>query len=139
MSFNSLGLMALLLPFFNIASVPIFTPANHEIASAYRAPIASEVSTITTSSASSSTVAVTTDTNGVATTTVVHAPYGVRTSVILTDLNGEMHTAASTTPLTKADVAAQLRREEAFQSKLDAFIEQQQKLMDQMFSATGSF
>ena len=129
MSFNSLGsIAALLVPFFSIGPMTFAPPHSLLIA-----PNASNEWSVVSTDASSTGTEVTIDINGLATTTVVHAPYGVRTSLVSTYQNGQERTQASTTPMTQADVQAMEQRQIDLEEQMNQLFAQQQKLFNEMW------
>jgi hypothetical protein len=83
---------------------------------------------------STSDYTVTTNVNGRSTTQIVHAPYGLKSSVILQSDDGIATSQASTTPLTETDVTHMEQDMSDVQKQMDQIFADEQKVFDQMFA-----
>lgn len=68
--------------------------------------------------------------DGFATTTILHAPYGVKSEIV--SRNGETY--ATTTPLTEEDIRKMNERQAEVERQMDKMFEDQQWLFDDMWS-----
>lgn len=74
--------------------------------------------------------------NGVSSTTVVHAPYGIH-SEVESFLNGtSTETFASSTPITQSDIAQVQAQQQAFAADMQREIQDEQKMFQDMWNGS---
>jgi hypothetical protein len=84
---------------------------------------------ITTNASSAGDVIIQTGNGVMATTSVIHAPYGVRSEVVT--INGKTY--ATTTPLTEDDIKQMQKQQKDVEDRMNKIFEEQQKMFQEMW------
>jgi len=77
------------------------------------------------------------DINGVATTTVVHAPYGVQSEIESFSNGTSTQTFATTTPITQADIAQMQARQAAIDADMQREFADEQKMFRDLWNGNN--
>jgi hypothetical protein len=79
-------------------------------------------------------VAVHSTVNGVSSTTIMHAPFGLRSEIETVSNGTSTETYASSTPITQSDIAQMEEQQQTFEADVQRETQDEQKLFQDMWS-----